>query len=119
MKKKYCFDIDGVICSTTKGNYENSKPNLKIIKIINNLYKKNIIILHTARFMGRSKDNRNKATSLAKKITIKQLKEWNVKYHKLFFGKPSYDFVIDDKSIFINSKLNRKISAKLKKHLKL
>ena len=34
--------------------------------------------------MGRSKDNRQKATLAAKKITINQLKKWNVKYHKIF-----------------------------------
>ena len=33
-------------------------------------------------------------------FTQNQLKNWNVNYHKLIFGKPSYDLVIDDKSIF-------------------
>ena len=36
-----------------------------------------------------------------------------------FFGKPSYDYVIDDKSILVNSKLNKKITSLLKKNLKL
>ncbi len=119
MKKKYCFDIDGIICTTPRGNYEKSRPNTKIIKIINTLYKKNIIILHTARYMGRSKDNQKQATKRAKIITLNQLKKWNVKYHKIFFAKPSYDYVIDDKSIFVNSKLNKKITGLLKKNLKL
>tara|TARA_Y100001935_G_C17153528_1_gene431652 strand:+ start:470 stop:829 length:360 start_codon:yes stop_codon:yes gene_type:complete len=119
MKKKYCFDIDGIICTTQKNNYKYSKPNLKIIKIINTLYKKNIIILHTARYMGRSKDNQKQATKRAKTVTLNQLKKWNVKYHKIFFGKPSYDYVIDDKSILVNSKLNKKITSLLKKNLKL
>ena len=39
-KKVICFDIDGVICITHKSNYKNSKPNVKVIKIINKLYKK-------------------------------------------------------------------------------
>ena len=60
-----------------------------------------IIKLHTARYMGRTKDNQKKAELKIKKITINQLKKWNVKYHKLFFGKPSFDLVIDDKSIFL------------------
>ena len=33
-------------------------------------------------------------------LTRKQLKKFNVKYHKLIFGKPSFDYLIDDKSIF-------------------
>lgn len=118
MKKKYCFDIDGVICKTNKSKYKNSKPNLKIIELINQLYKKNIIIIHTARYMGRSKDNQRKASQRAKKITLSQLKKWNVKYHKIFFGKPSYDYVVDDKSILINLKLNKKISKILAQNLK-
>jgi hypothetical protein len=49
--------------------------------------------------MGRSKEKVNKAKKRAEKITIKQLKDWNVKYHKIIFGKPSYDVFIDDKAI--------------------
>ena len=69
--------------------------------------------------MGRSKDNQKQATKRAKTVTLNQLKKWNVKYHKIFFGKPSYDYVIDDKSILVNSKLNKKITSLLKKNLKL
>jgi len=36
---------------------------------------------------------------------------WGVKYHKLIFGKPSYDILIDDKCLFYSkhwvSKLNK------------
>ncbi len=32
-------------------------------------------------------------------MTEKQLKEWNVKYHALFLGKPAGDLYIDDKGI--------------------
>jgi len=37
-----------------------------------------------------------------RKQTIKQFKEWGVKYHKLKMKKPVYDIFIDDKNI--NSK---------------
>ena len=71
MKKKYCFDIDGVICKTKKADYKNSKPIKKSIKIINELYDDgNIILIFTARFMGRSKDNINKAKKLGYKFRI-------------------------------------------------
>ena len=33
-------------------------------------------------------------------LTLRQLKKWNVKYHKIYFGKPSYDLFIDDKALF-------------------
>ena len=98
-KKIICFDLDNVICKTKKNFYKKSKPNSEVINYINYLYKNGYIIkIYTARFMGRSKDNRQKATLAAKKITINQLKKWNVKYHKIFFGKPSFDILIDDKS---------------------
>ena len=100
MKKKIlCFDLDNVICDTKKNFYKKSKPKVEVINYINNLFEKgHTIKIYTARFMGRSKDNRQKATLAAKKITINQLKKWNVKYHKIFFGKPSFDILIDDKS---------------------
>ena len=83
--KTFCFDIDGVICITKGNDYKNSKPNKKVIKIINNLHKKNYIVLNTARFMGRTNNNKKKAELLCKKLTLSQLKAWKVRYHKIFF----------------------------------
>ena len=40
-----------------------------------------------------------KARKKARKMTLNQLKKWNVKYHKIFFGKPSTDFYVDDKNL--------------------
>ena len=102
MKKKltFCFDIDNIICKTNKSNYRNSKPIKKNINLINQLKSKGYIIkIFTARYMGRFGDDRNKAIEKGKKLTVKQLKKWNVMYDKIFFGKPSSDFYIDDKSI--------------------
>ena len=31
--------------------------------------------------------------------TEEQLRNWGVKYHKLYFGKPRVDFYIDDRGI--------------------
>ena len=38
MIKTICFDIDNVICSTTKNFYKKSKPIKKNINLINQLY---------------------------------------------------------------------------------
>ncbi len=101
MKKKiFCFDIDGVICKTSKNKYSSSKPIYQTIEIINQLYLKNRVIIFTSRYMGRNKDNIRKAKAQGYKKTYNQLKKWGLKFHELKFGKPSYDFFLDDKNIF-------------------
>ena len=98
MKKKYCFDIDGVICKTKKNFYNKSQPIKKNIKAINKLYSEgNKIIIFTARFMGRCNDNKVLAKQKAHLITMNQLRNWGVNYHRLIFGKPSFDILVDDK----------------------
>tara|TARA_B100001063_G_C16770068_1_gene561045 strand:+ start:3151 stop:3495 length:345 start_codon:yes stop_codon:yes gene_type:complete len=98
MKKKFCFDLDGVICTTYKNNYKNSKPKKKVINTINKLYDKAYIIIFTSRFMGRTNENVKLAKKKGYKFTLTQLNDWGVKFHKLKFGKPSYDIIVDDKS---------------------
>jgi len=111
MKKTICFDLDNVICKTSKSNYKKSKPNQKAIKKINFLYDSGYFIkIFTARYMGRNNDNKIKATKQGYALTKKQLLRWRVKHHKLIFGKPSYDLFIDDKSIFFNKNWITKIN---------
>ncbi len=95
----FCFDLDNVICKTKLNNYKNSKPIAVNIKYINQLFEKGFVIkIFTARYMGRTNDNETRARALAYKLTMNQLKKWNVKYNKLIFGKPSYDIFVDDKA---------------------
>lgn len=99
--KTYCFDIDGVICSTKSNDYKNSQPIYKSIRKINELYfSGNIILVFTSRFMGRSNDNAALAKKKGYQFTFKQLKKWELNFHKLIFGKPSFNIIIDDKSLF-------------------
>ena len=108
--KKFCFDIDGVICRTVKSNYKSSKPNHKVIKVINKLYEGgHYIIIFTARYMGRNNENILLAKKQGYKFTHVQLKKWGLKFHKLIFGKPSYDFFIDDKMPFFKPNWFKKI----------
>ena len=104
MKKKtkiICFDIDNVICMTKNSNYRFAKPKKKVINKINKLYDDgHTIILFTSRFMGRTNDNTKKAYSLGFKFTTNQLTKWKLKYNKLIMGKPSYDLIVDDLSIY-------------------
>jgi histidinol phosphatase-like enzyme len=98
--KTYCFDLDGVICKTKKNYYYKSMPIKKAINKINSIYLKgNKVIIFTSRYMGRSNENVNLAKKRGYNFTFKQLKKWKIKFHKLIFGKPSYDFIIDDKAV--------------------
>lgn len=111
----FCFDIDNTICKTKGTNYKNAKPHKDIIKIINKLYNNgHTIKIFTARYMGRNNDNIRLAYKEGYSNTLKQLKKWNLKFHKLLMGKPSFDILIDDRALgFKKSNIQ-----KLKKFLK-
>ncbi|EDZ60958.1 conserved hypothetical protein [Candidatus Pelagibacter sp. HTCC7211] len=114
--KTICFDIDNIICKTNnKNDYSKSSPIKKNIKIINKAYDKgHNIILYTARYMGRCNGNLRKVNKLIKPLTLKQLENWRVKYHKIYFGKPSFDLFIDDKSLFFKKNWANLLKKKLK-----
>ena len=107
MKYKICFDLDNTICTTVKNYYSKSKPKKKIINLINNINpQKYEVIIFTSRFMGRSNENVKKAKSLGYIFTKNQLASWGLRYDKLLLGKPSYDKIVDDKSINFSKKFN-------------
>ena len=99
--KTYVFDIDGTICTQTKGgNYHEALPIADRVKKVNELYEAgNTIILLTARGMGMSGNNQVQAYGLLYSFTLSQLEGWGVKFHSLFLGKPEGDIYIDDKGI--------------------
>lgn len=89
---KYCFDIDGVICTNTDGKYEEACPLYERIAVINDLFDSgHEILLFTSRGATTGKNWRI--------LTEKQLKMWNVRYHELMTNKPHYDIIVDDKAI--------------------
>ena len=97
---KYVFDIDGTICTSTDGDYLQSKPLIDRIRLVNKLYEEgHIIIFHTARGMGRTDNDSKKSIDLFYDLTLSQLNKLGVKFHDLFLGKPAGDFYIDDKGI--------------------
>ena len=99
MKSIFCFDIDSVICKTTKSIYSKSIPNLKVISFINSLYDQGYEIkIFTARYMGRFNSDVLKVKKYGYKKTEQQLQKWNLKYHKLILGKPNFDIFVDDKA---------------------
>lgn len=96
----YVFDIDGTICTITDGDYANAEPLQDRIEKVNALYDEgHTIIFQTARGMGRTRNNAEHAWQLFYVFTYEQLKNWGVKFHSLFLGKPAGDIYVDDKGI--------------------
>ena len=101
--KTVCFDLDGVLCSQVEHDYAEAIPNAKAIAAVNALYEQgHTIIIHTARFMGRCQGNPIEVYRTGYTFTQRQLEEWGVKFHHLYMGKPRYDMVIDDRSLFFD-----------------
>lgn len=98
--KKICFDIDGVICNNTWGDYDNAIPNLKSIKKINHLFEmNNYIMLFTSRYFTTLNGDRDKIYNTYYKKTYDQMKSWNLNFHELILCKPEYDIYVDDKNL--------------------
>jgi hypothetical protein len=98
--KIICFDLDNTLCKTIKNKYDQSVPIKKNIKRVNELYNEGYVIkIFTSRFMGRSNENQALAKKRGYKMTKEQLNKWNLKHHKLLFGKHSYDLIVDDKAL--------------------
>ena len=115
-KKILCFYLDGVICKKKRNKYNKSVPIKKNIKLINKLFILDYYIkIYTARGMGRSKDRSSVAKNKYYKLTLKQLNSWKVKFHKLYFGKITYDLLVDDKALFFNNNWNDYLEKELKK----
>jgi hypothetical protein len=85
-------DIDGVLCNDLHDDYAKSKPMKESIKVINKLYEEgHYIMILSAR--GKLIGELEKA----KKITIKQLKDWGVKYSEINWDLPHFDLGVNDK----------------------
>ena len=99
--KEIVFDMDGVICTQTGGDYDNATPKNEAIEVINKLYDEgNKIVIYTSRFMGRCNNDVSKVYKEGYDFTLNQLKSWDVKFHELVMGKPRCNVLVDDRSVF-------------------
>jgi capsule biosynthesis phosphatase len=98
--KRYCFDLDGVLAKISNLPYSEREPLTQNILFLNKLYiEGNYIIIHTARRMKTHNSNIGKVVADIASETAIWLKENNVPYHELHFGKPYADFYIDDNAV--------------------
>ena len=115
-KKTIFFDLDNVICSTNKNrNYSKSRPKIRAIKTVNELYERgHIIKIYTARGMGKFDGKKELVKKKYYTFTKNQLNKWRVKYHQLLMCKPSYDIFVDDKCYGYDSNWTKYVLKKFK-----
>jgi hypothetical protein len=88
----YMVDIDGTICDSINGDYNNAVPKLERIAQVNFLFDSGHEIHYWTARGARTGLNWNDLTST-------QLKNWGCKYTSFNMKKPSYDVWIDDNAI--------------------
>ena len=104
----YCIDIDGTLTEPHDGTPFEAIPIPSRIEKVNKLFDEGAIIyLMTARGFIHSSTRypndilaqQREADYHVRSRTEKQLKEWGLKYTKLFFGKPRAKIYVDDRAV--------------------
>lgn len=88
---RYCFDLDGTIC-TQERDYADARPIPAMVEHIRRLHAEgHFIEIFTARGSG---------TGINwSELTRSQLEEWGVPYNIQHDGKPAADFYVDDRAV--------------------
>ena len=97
--KRFCFDLDNTLVTYPEiiNDYTTVKPKHDNINMLRTLKKLgHYIIIHTARRMRTHKGNVSSVEAEIKEITIQTLKEYDIPYDEIYFGKPYADVYIDD-----------------------
>ena len=100
--QRICFDLDNTLVSFPKvvGDYSTVEPiqsNINALKFLYNMG--HYIIIYTARRMRTHNGDITKVKSDIEEVTKEKLKEFEIPYHELIFGKPYAQYYIDDLAI--------------------
>lgn len=88
---KYCFDIDGTICTLTDGDYTKAMPFKERIDYINKIINDGgQVVFYTARGGTSGVDWQT--------FTVSQLQKWGILNPQIIFNKPAADLYVDDKA---------------------
>lgn len=99
---RICIDLDGTICEIRQEGQSYADVAMKedadiMIKKLHDAG--HTIVIHTARNMGSTGHNVGKAVANIGMITLQWLKDHNIVYDEIFFGKPNADVTIDDRVV--------------------
>lgn len=99
---RICFDLDETLC-TKKQPHESYSDVVVIEEMAAYLRamkaRGHYIIINTARNMVTQDSNLGKVNKNVGLETLQWLKDNNIPYDEIYFGKPFADFYIDDKAI--------------------
>lgn len=101
-KLTFVFDLDNTIVSYPNKykDYSNVSPNKNMISLMRSLKDQgHTIIIHTARKMVSCNGDVDRIEAEVKDTTIETLRNLDVPYDELIFGKPYGDVYIDDKAV--------------------
>lgn len=88
-RRSFVFDLDGTICTETRGEYHLASPISEAIDVVNLAFERgDEVVIHTARGMKRYGNDVAAVYSHLYDLTREQLESWGVKYDKLIMGKP-------------------------------
>jgi len=107
---RFCFDLDNTLVSYPKinGDYTTCLPlqnNINYLKYLKS--EGHTIIIHTARRMKTWGGNTGSVVADIGDVTLKTLKQFDIPYDEIYFGKPYADFYIDDLAVNTQSNLER------------
>lgn len=98
----FCFDLDNTLVTAPfdPNNYFTVEPITKNIEVVRALKAQgHKIIIYTSRRMKTHKGNLGAALQDIGLTTLQSLKDLNIPYDEIFFGKPYADYYIDDKAV--------------------
>lgn len=99
---RFCFDLDKCLVSKplVEGDYSTVAPiqrNIEYLRFLKDLG--HTVIIHTARRMKTHKGNVGAVIADIGLTTLTQLKQFDIVYDEIYFGKPYSDFYIDDLAV--------------------
>ncbi|WP_320674764.1 sugar phosphate nucleotidyltransferase [Prochlorococcus sp. MIT 1341] len=100
-KLRICFDLDNTLLNyrVPGETYSDIKAIEEIVDLLRRLHEQgHCIIIHTARGMKTAQQNSGAALKRVAAHTFNVLEDLKIPFDEIYFGKPSADIYIDDKS---------------------
>ena len=109
------YDLDGTLCTKRKSGetYKDVQPIQSMVDQLNKFYDEgHTIIINTARNMATQNNDVGKVMQNIGELTLRWLREHNIRYHSIVFGKPYGMCYCDDRSVLnCPNEIERRVNA--------